>query len=252
MSPVHEISDIKNAKCMKSKMFNFGDSGGSLFENFGSFGSSPGVGKIQESGEDDRTEEAAGARRAHRRTKECTEISQRYEYRRAFSEVRMLEAMRYVRLQDGCTYNFITGGDVDSLTYLKIVLNQHDLDYCLLSTWCMAAEDILQIQQWWTAGKIRRFDMYLGEIFPNSYKVEWSMVKKFYHEHPEAGRAAIFRNHSKIYAGCNEAEGFYFGIQTSANINTNPRTEQGSITIDKAIFDFYKEYFDGIVSFEKY
>ena len=154
--------------------------------------------------------------------------------------------------KNGCTYNFITGGDVDSLTYLKIVLNQHDLDYCLLSTWCMAAEDILQIQQWWTAGKIRRFDMYLGEIFPNSYKVEWSMVKKFYQEHPEAGRAAIFRNHSKIYAGCNEVEGFYFGIQTSANINTNPRTEQGSITIDKAIFDFYKEYFDGIVSFEKY
>ena len=107
---------------MKSKMFNFGDSGGSLFENFGSFGSSSGAGKIQESGEDDRTEEAAGARRAHRRTKECTEISQRYEYRRAFSEVRMLEAMRYVKLQDGCTYNFITGGDVDSLTYLKIVL----------------------------------------------------------------------------------------------------------------------------------
>ena len=44
---------------------------------------------------------------------------------------------------------------------------------------------------------------------------------------------------------------FYFGIQTSANINTNPRTEQGSITIDKGIFDFYKEYFDGIKSFEK-
>ena len=183
---------------------------------------------------------AAIAKRAHRRTKECTELSQRYEYRRAFSEVKMLEAMKYVRLQDGTTYNFITAGDVDSLSYLKVVLNQHDLDYCLLSTWCMAAEDILQVQQWYEAGRIKKFDMYLGEIFPGSYKIEWQMVKKFYADHPEAGRAAVFKNHSKIYAGCNVSDGFYFGIQTSANINTNPRTEQGSITVDKGIYDFYK------------
>jgi hypothetical protein len=200
---------------------------------------------------DEQLADAATAKRAHRRTKACTELSQRYEYRRAFSEVRMLESMQYVKLQDGVTYNFITGGDVDSLTYLKIVLNQHDLDYALCSTWCMAAEDILQLQEWYTAGRIRKLDMYVGEIFPNSYKVEWSMVKGFYDAHPEAGRVAVFRNHSKIYAGCNEKEKFYFGIQTSANINTNPRTEQGSITIDKGIYEFYREYFDGIISFEK-
>ncbi len=200
---------------------------------------------------DEQLADAATAKRAHRRTKACTELSQRYEYRRAFSEVRMLESMQYVKLQDGVTYNFITGGDVDSLTYLKIVLNQHDLDYALCSTWCMAAEDILQLLEWYAAGRIRKLDMYVGEIFPNSYKVEWSMVKGFYDAHPEAGRVAVFRNHSKIYAGCNEKEKFYFGIQTSANINTNPRTEQGSITIDKGIYEFYREYFDGIISFEK-
>ena len=181
----------------------------------------------------------------------CVELSQKYEYRRAFSEVRMLEAMKHVSLMDKTTYNFITAGDVDSLTYLKIVLNQHNLDYCLLSTWCMAAEDILQVEEWFEAGRIKKVDMYLGEIFPNSYKIEYGMVKDFYKKHPTAGRVAIFRNHSKIYAGCNYRESFFFGIQTSANINTNPRTEQGSITIDKGIFDFYKEYFDGIKSFER-
>ena len=165
--------------------------------------------------------------------------------------MKLLEAMQYVKLQDGVSYNFITAGDVDSLSYLKVVLNQHDLDYVLLSTWCMAAEDILQLQRWWEAGRIKKFDMYLGEIFPGSYKIEWQMVKKFYQEHPDVGRAAVFKNHSKIYAGCNEADKFYFGIQTSANINTNPRTEQGSIIIDRGLYEFYKEYFDGINSFEK-
>lgn len=240
------ITGFNNIKNMKNNGFNFGDG-----FNFGGFD----FGRQEQpealESEDAAVENIASAKRAHRRTKECTELSQRYEYRRAFSEVKLLEAMRYVDLQDGVSYNFITAGDVDSLSYLKIVLNRHDLDYLLLSTWCMSAEDILQVQQWYDEGRIKRFDMYLGEIFPGSYKIEWSMVKKFYREHPEAGRAVVFRNHSKIYAGCNSADHFYFGIQTSANINTNPRTEQGCITVDKGLFEFYKEYFDGIVSFEK-
>ena len=185
-----------------------------------------------------------------RRTTECTTLSEKYEYRRAFSEVRMLEAMRYVKLEQGHTYNFITGGDVDSLSFLKVVLNQHRLDYLLSSTWRMAAEDILQLTTWYDEGRIGKMDVYVGEIFPNQYRIEYAMLRKFYDQHPDAGRVAVFRNHSKIYAGCNEAEGFYFGIQTSANINTNPRTEQGSITVERGIFDFYKEYFDGIKSFE--
>ena len=81
--------------------------------------------------------------------------------------------MQYVKLQDHTIYNFfITAGDVDSLSYLKVVLNQYDLDYCLLSTWCMAAEDILQVRQWYEQGRIKKLDMYLGEIFPGSYKIE--------------------------------------------------------------------------------
>jgi hypothetical protein len=190
------------------------------------------------------------AKKARRRTTECTELSKAFEYRRAYSEVSMLDAMRHVQLLEGRTYNFITAGDVDSLSYLKVVLNQHDLDYLLLTTWCMAAEDVLQIQEWYRGGRIRHLDMYLGEIFPKTYRIEWRMVKKFYEDNPEAGRAVVFRNHSKIYAGYNEAEKFYFGIQTSANINTNPRTEQGSITVSREIFDFYKGYFDGIKSIE--
>ena len=57
------------------------------------------------------------------------------------------------------------------------------------------------------------------------------------------------RNHSKIFAGYGEK--FHFGVQSSANINTNPRTENGCITITKDIFDFYFDYYDGIKSFEK-
>ena len=110
----------------------------------------------------------------------------------------------------------------------------------------MAAEDILQFRKWVEDGIIEILDIYCGEIFPNQYKIEWAMLVKMYDE-LKCGKLAYFRNHSKIFAGV--GEDFDFGIQTSANINTNPRTEQGCITIGCGLYDFYKSYFDGIRSF---
>ena len=177
-----------------------------------------------------------------------TNITRRHQntYRRAFSETQLLDICD-LPFKDGDSYHFLTGGDVDGLSYLKIVLRQQDLDYCLFSTWCMASEDVYQMQDWLESGKIKRMDAYVGEIFPGSYRLEYALLKPMIESF--GGRVAVFRNHSKIFAGYGDK--FAFGIETSANINTNPRTENGCITIDKELFEFYKAYFDGIKSFNK-
>ena len=166
-------------------------------------------------------------------------------YRRAYSETQLLDLITE-KFQDGESYHFITGGDVDALSYLKIILRQQDLDYCLFSTWCMASEDVYQIQEWIAAGKIKKMDAYVGEIFPGTYRLEYALLKQVIEG--AGGRVAVFKNHSKIFAGYGNK--FHFGVETSANINTNPRTENACITIDREIFDFYKDYFDLINSFE--
>lgn len=194
-------------------------------------------------------DEQKGTRRdgSHRRTTACTSFSKQYLYRRGFSEARLLESMRLEPFQQGQCWHFITAGDVDSLSFLKVVLlHQPKLHYLLFSTWCMAAEDILQFGEWIDQGVIERLDCYVGEIFPNSYRVEWNMLNDLV-KRTQCGRIAVFRNHSKIYAGY--GDDFHFTIECSANINTNPRTEQACITIDKGVCLFYKEYFDGIISF---
>nr|DAK84123.1 MAG TPA: hypothetical protein [Caudoviricetes sp.] len=114
----------------------------------------------------------------HRRKTLCLELSDHYLYRRAFSECSLLDACGSFDFAPGHSYHFITAGDVDALSYLKAILRQQPLDYCLFSTWCMAAEDILQFDQWLQEGKIRRLDAYVGEIFPNSYKVEYALLKE--------------------------------------------------------------------------
>jgi len=181
-----------------------------------------------------------------RRNTECIERLTRNVYRRAFSETQLLDVTPR-EMKKGYSYHFITAGDVDGLSYLKIILRQQPLDYCLFSTWCMAADDILQIEEWLASGKIKTMDAYVGEIFPGTYRYEYKKLKEVIPAY--GGRIAVFRNHAKIFAGTGPK--FSFGIQTSANINTNPRTENGCITIDEELFKFYKAYFDGINSFEK-
>lgn len=191
-------------------------------------------------------EETAEEKKTRRRSTECIVRTDRNIYRKAYSESKLLDAVG-IDFKDGESYHCITAGDVDSLSYLKAVLRQQDLEYCLFSTWCMAADDILQIEEWLESGKIKQIDAYIGEIFPNSYRFEYAKLRDLMIKY--RGRLVCFRNHSKIYAGYGKK--FAFGIETSANINTNPRTENGCITIGRDIFDFYRQYFDGIISIVK-
>lgn len=185
-------------------------------------------------------------KKSKRRTTECLIRSDKFLYRRAFSETQLLDVVG-IDFKEGESYHCITGGDVDALSFLKVILRQQNLEYCLFSTWCMAAEDILQFDDWIDKGKIKKLDAYVGEIFPGSYKIEWSLLNKVFKKH-KCGRIAVFRNHAKIFAGYGNK--FHFGIETSANINTNPRAENGCITIGKEIYEFYYDYFSKIVSFE--
>lgn len=182
--------------------------------------------------------------RMPRRKTELLEIPDNILYRRAYGEMKLLELTDMLPLKENHSYHFITGGNVDSLSFLKFVLlHCKKLDYLLCSTWCMAASDVLQFREWVENGVIKNLDFYVGEIFPRSYTVEWIMLNKLLND-TNCGRIVSFNNHSKIYAG--ESGEFHFVIESSANINTNPRTEQGVITVNEELYYFYKHYFDKI------
>ena len=197
-------------------------------------------------GEHVKENEPEQEKESHRRRSEVLIRSTKNIYRRAFSETQLLDILPK-DFKDGESYHCITGGDVDALSYLKVILRQQKLKYCLFSTWCMAGDDILQFEEWLKSGMIKKVDAYVGEIFPRSYVFEYEALKRILK--PCNGKIVVFKNHSKIFAGIGRK--FAFGIETSANINTNPRTENGCITIGKDIFEFYKGYYDKIVSFVK-
>lgn len=168
----------------------------------------------------------------------------RRQTRRAKSEAHLAEIWP-PQLEEGTSYHCISGGDVDALSYLALILRDHRLDYLLFSTWCMAMLDVEQIETWLAEERIHRVDAYCGEIFPNQYPDEHATLCDVVR--PYGGRVAIFRNHAKIFAGF--GPDIAFAIESSANINTNPRTEQSAVHIDRDLAEFYKGYYDGIRSY---
>jgi len=178
-------------------------------------------------------------------TMQCSRIKPTILYRRAFSELHIINETPEPR--DGDCVFFLTGGDVDSLTYLKFILRFQPITYCLASTWCMAIHDIRFIEEMLNTKQIKSLDFYVGEIFRGSYSAEYAELKRVIT--PDIGRICIARNHAKVYAGFGDK--FHFVIHTSANINTNPRMENAVIAYSKELFEFHKAFFDKIISIDR-
>ena len=168
----------------------------------------------------------------------------RIQTRRANSEAELFRIFPE-RIIPGDSLHVISGGTIDSLSYLQHLLKQQPMHYVLMSTWCMAGEDVAMIEAWLDSGRIARFDAYCGEIFPAQYAQIHADICRVMRKHD--GRVCIFRNHSKIFAGIGDLGAW--AIESSANVNTNPRTEQTAIHMDADLFEHYKTFFDGIKSF---
>ncbi|MCD8266451.1 MAG: hypothetical protein LUC33_04775 [Prevotellaceae bacterium] len=168
-----------------------------------------------------------------RRTKLYKKYVEAFVNRRAFSEVELLEALSYEDFKQGCVYNFLTDGDVDALSYLKAIVNRHQLNELLIATWCISGLDWLTLAHWVEEGRIGRLAMRLSFTYPSFYPDVWQRIKTFIYEHKGRCEAKCVKSHGKVMAGANEAEGFYFTAQGSANFNTNPRVENCCLQFDK-------------------
>lgn len=164
---------------------------------------------------------------------------------RLLSESALADALPW-HLEDGAAYHIISAGDVDSLTYLRHIAREQRIRYVVLSTWCMATADAEEMREWVRSGDVGRFDFYVGEIFKSGYRGCRDVLDEICVMC--GGRVARFRNHSKIMAFFGE---HYSGvIESSANVDTNPRTEQTCITVSRELAEFFKAYFDGIRDFD--
>jgi hypothetical protein len=172
----------------------------------------------------------------------------RHQVRRAKSEAALADILP-AHLEAGVSYHVISHGDIDSRSYVDHVLRAQRLDRLLVSTWCMSMDDVVQFREHLTAGRVGAIDFYVGEIFPSQYPDEFLALRKLCRSH--GSTFCVARNHSKVMAGQHAESGFAVVIESSANVNTNPRIEQTVLTVDQDLHDFYRDFFDGLRSIHR-
>lgn len=190
--------------------------------------------------------ELAASRRRHKVAARAVRTRNRIEMRRAKAEAELATLLPPV-IADGDSWHVMSSGDVDSLSYLQHLMRGEPWHYLLVSTWCMAMQDVEQLAAWLTAGQLQHVDAYTGEILPSQYPTVYEALCTCIRAH--AGRVATFRNHSKVMLLANRDTGRRMVVESSANLNTNPRAEQTAVTADAGLFNFYRAYFDGVRSY---
>lgn len=184
------------------------------------------------------------------RPEKSIRVSHRYGHRhltrKAASEKALEEQLDW-HFREGDCYHCFSFGDVDSLTFFKHVLRQQKVLYLAISTWCMAGEDVDDLRKWHERGMLGRVDFFVGEIFPGSYSLVYEAVKDL--ASTMESRVVVFRNHSKIMVVVGEK--FDCLIESSANVNTNPRSENTVITVDSSLVADYVKLFNEIIPFNR-
>lgn len=170
----------------------------------------------------------------------------RIETRRARSEAALSDILP-ARLQPGTSYHVLSSGDVDALSFIAHLARAHRLDDLLISTWCLSLPDLEWLAAQQTAGRIGHIRIYCGEILRNTYPDVYDCLCDM----ERAGQAdlTIARNHAKITLAA--AGRSRYTIESSANMNTNPRIEQTALHSDPALHAFYAEFFAGIKCIDK-
>ena len=190
------------------------------------------------------------ADKAETRKAVARKSANRHHLRRAQAEATLAEILP-TRIEPGDSWHVVSRGDIDSLSYLRHVLaGVSHLDHVLMSTWCIAKNDLTEIAGWLDAGRIEQFDLYAGEIFPGSYGDEYEQMMNMCDTY--GCRLIVAKNHSKVTLACNAAEGYYVAIESSANVNTNPRIEQTALHGSADLHAFYMEFFSGIKSIDRH
>jgi hypothetical protein len=179
--------------------------------------------------------------------------SNRHHMRRANAEAHLATILP-ANFTEGESWHIVSRGDIDSLSFLRHILaGEPHLDHVLMSTWCIAKNDLTEISQWLDAGRIDQFDLYAGEIFPGSYGDEYEQFLAMCDAY--GCRLVVAKNHSKVTlcsrAGGGQDPGVHLAIESSANVNTNPRIEQSTIHASRELHQFYLDFFSEIKSIDR-
>lgn len=145
----------------------------------------------------------------------------------------------------GFVHKFITDGGFSSISFVKYIADRCHIYDFYVSSFRIGKKELLLINSLYSSGNIDRCHFAVGTLMASGDK---SDRKYGYYEcfkelcDRNGWEYAVVNNHSKILLFDTDA-GKYV-IETSSNLNENPKIEQFSFEQDAGLYDFYKSVFD--------
>lgn len=166
--------------------------------------------------------------------------SKRYSIVRSRHELeKMME-----RLPDNEVYKLVSFGNFSSISFILYVCERTIIKNLYASSLRIGKKHLQIIDAKRKEGKIEMCHFVVGSLMEKAGRV----VDKYgyYNDFERVCKSngweyATVNNHSKIILM--ETDAGQFVLETSSNLNENPKIEQFSFEKDAELFDFYKEIF---------
>lgn len=141
------------------------------------------------------------------------------------------------RLPDsGETWHVVSNGAYDFWTWIPVLIEMmQGVDLCTLSTWTINRTNVVELFDLFDTGQIKQILMLTGTYFKRRESSVYATLLTGMQERKQ--RYIAFDNHTKISLLRNAKHSIV--IEGSANLTSNPRLEQYTMTNDAALLDFH-------------
>lgn len=112
--------------------------------------------------------------------------------------------------------------------------------YC--STWTASRVNVVEFFELWDAGQIGVGHFLTGTYFKRRETAVYTLLLEGIRA--RGGRYRAFQNHAKVMLLDNAQAGAWITVEGSANLTSNPRTEQYVITNERRLWEFHRQWME--------
>lgn len=166
----------------------------------------------------------------------------RRRYERVLREQALLDVLRE-HPAAGESVHVVSEAKFDFWTWVPAMLrwiNRTESLYC--STWTLSRTNAVELFEVWDAGKIGLAHFLTGTYFKRRETAVYSLLLDGIRR--RGGRYRAFQNHAKVTLLDNAGLGVWLVVEGSANLTSNPRTEQYVITNDRGLWEFHRGWME--------
>jgi len=193
---------------------------------------------ILSEGRDPLETEAMPQARAHR-------LSPRRRYER-MQQKDALEDVLAGTPVEGESVHILSRARFDFWTWVPAMLDwiDHSPDlYC--STWTLSRGNVVELLELWDAGRIDRAHFLTGLYFKRRETAVYTRLLEGIRA--RGGRYRSSRNHAKVLLLANPDRKAWLTVEGSANLTSNPRTENYIVTNDRGLWEFHRGWMEELL-----